>query len=257
MKGDDVRALQDAANDVLEAAGFDWRKVKVDGKAGPVTMKAARLAGFISGLEGAPMRKLQSDRASMYAQRRLRGSRQATPAERAAAKRRRSKLKAIRARHNQGAQAAIRWAREQVGTVEQPRGSNRGPKISDWQRSIIGYDGAPWCGCFVGCALRAAGVQGVDARIAYVPFIHQDAAARRGPWEGLVSFDNAKPGDVVCLFGDDHVELIVSRDGEYLVTIGGNTSSDEAGSQDNGGEVANKRRARSTVSAIARPRYPR
>jgi hypothetical protein len=54
----------------------------------------------------------------------------------------------------------------------------------------------------------------------------------------------------------DHVEVFVSDAGEYIRTIGGNTSPEgAAGSQANGGGVFRRTRRKSLVVAVVRPPF--
>jgi hypothetical protein len=152
-----------------------------------------------------------------------------------------------------GAQRAIHWAAARVGTTEHPPGSNGGPLVSKWQ-AAFGFGRVPWCGIFVGTALRHAGVK-VDSRIAGVSLIEEDAKASRGPFTGWGTARSAVPGDAVVLFGYGvHVELVVANHGTFLETIGGNTSFGN-GSQSNGGCVARRTRPYSDVRGIAHVRY--
>jgi hypothetical protein len=153
-----------------------------------------------------------------------------------------------------GPYAAIKWASDQVGTTEHPPGSNGGPKVSKWQ-SDLGFGRVPWCGIFVGTALKHAGVQGVTSRIAGVSLIEEDAKAGHGPFTGWGTASSAKPGDAVVLFGYGvHVELVVKNNGSSLETIGGNTSFGD-GSQSNGGCVAHRTRSYSDVRGVAHVNY--
>jgi hypothetical protein len=155
-----------------------------------------------------------------------------------------------------GARAAIKWAASKVGTTEHPPGSNGGPRVSRWQADF-GFGRVPWCGIFVGTALKHAGVQGVTSRIAGVSLIEDDAKASRAPFKGWGSASSAQPGDAVVLFGYGvHVELVVSNDPRsgVLHTIGGNTSFAN-GSQSNGGCVAARVRPYSDVRGIAHVNY--
>lgn len=75
-----------------------------------------------------------------------------------------------------------------------------------------------------------------------------------------ISKKNAKPGDIILFDWDgdgapDHVGIVELNKGSYVQTIEFNTSNSAAGSQGNGGWVARKTRAWSTVYAVYRPVY--
>lgn len=160
-----------------------------------------------------------------------------------------------------GRQIALKWALAQAGTTESPYGSNRGPKVSEWQR-VFGMDGQPWCGAFVGNALKQAGVA-VTNRIVYCPYIVQDGSAGTNGMEKLVPVAQAKAGDLIVFDWDrngvyDHVGMLrKDYDGSgVLYTVEGNTSADNNGSQSNGGGVFLRSRATSVATiAIVRPQY--
>lgn len=168
-----------------------------------------------------------------------------------------SRRRSIR-RHSQPRQVAVKWALSKAGITEDPPGSNRGGQITEWQRSFGEWlVGQPWCGVFVGTALREAGVESVNSRVAAVAFIEDDARYARNGFRTIVAANAALPGDCVILFGRGvHVELVVARRNGYLETVGGNTSSSNSGSQSNGGGVFRRKRPFSQVHCVARPRYP-
>lgn len=154
-----------------------------------------------------------------------------------------------------GAQAAVTWAKKQNGVTETPVNSNWGEPVEDWIK-YTGYGGpVPWCGCFVAVACVREGGAKIDSRIrlGYAGYIVDDA---RNGANGLhaVAFDNAKGGDIFTI-GSSHIGLVTGRDGDELLTVEGNTSPSDSGSQYNGGCVAIKRRHRSIVTVVARPDY--
>lgn len=133
----------------------------------------------------------------------------------------------------------VRFAQAQVGTVEQPPGSNRGPKITAWQQSFGSWlVGQAWCGVFAGVCLRQAGVP-VNSRIAGVALIEDDARSGANGFKAWTTDPKrVRPADLVVLFGRGiHVEVVVKVEGGFVHTVGGNTSSGNVGSQNNGGGV--------------------
>jgi cell wall-associated NlpC family hydrolase len=155
-----------------------------------------------------------------------------------------------------GPRKAVAWAKKQVGVTEQPPGSNRGPKIDQWELRAAGYTGYPWCGAFVHEALLQAGVD-LPSGVVYTPTI---LAWARNRQHGLRIVNSPKPGDLVLMRfpGGNrdpvhHVALYVGNGR----TIEGNTSSGNAGSQDNGGGVFLRTRPSSVIVAYVRPTFPR
>jgi len=157
---------------------------------------------------------------------------------------------------------ALSWADACVGITEHPPGSNRGPRINEWQVQA-GYDpGVAWCCCFVGAAWEHASRRRIKARQigGYVPSLV--AMGRQGT-HGLtiVKLADAVPGDAVCFdFGHDtydHVGLFVRRNKDGTIsTLEGNTSPGEGGGieqQANGGGVFARRRSPKLISAVVRP----
>lgn len=170
--------------------------------------------------------------------------------------------KRIAAKRKAGGEKAAAWALKQLGVTESPAGSNKGPyPVSHCQIFTIGYDGVPWCGCFVAsAAVEEAGADiPAKARLAYTPYICADAAANTN---GLrrISADEVERGDLVVFnFGSGiakHVGLALGPiSGGMTDAAEGNTSSGTSGSQDNGGGVYRRSRPLSDVLCFARPDY--
>ena len=155
------------------------------------------------------------------------------------------------------------WAA--AGLIEHPAGSNVQPVLSQLGKSH-GVDswgmGFPWCAYSSMLAALMAGstsakqglVQG-QFNALYVPEI--DSLARAGK-HGLktVGWKDALPGDFVIFNWDggvpDHIGMLVSNEVAYAVTVEGNTSADNGGSQSNGGGVFIRHRDRSLIQTIVR-----
>lgn len=164
--------------------------------------------------------------------------------------------------NGKGAKAALAFAVKQIGTREQPAGSNWGPKISDWIK-VTGYNSpVAWCGCYCNAVVIAGGVPSGAGWIGYTPAIVQRAKRSIGGWSWHSS---GQPGDL-ALFdtpgGDPavHVGIVEKKlSSTTYSTIEGNTSSGSVGSQSEGGGVY--RRQRSTqgnfrIIGFARPDWP-
>lgn len=162
-------------------------------------------------------------------------------------------------------------ARKRIGLTESPAGSNRVPAIQRWAESMgAGYAGMgfAWCAYFAFLCALAAGSESAKSGLVrrtwnalYTPTIV--AKARAGE-EGLsiVATADVRPGDFALIDfpgGDpvvDHIEIVEVPpaqvgNGEY-VSIGGNTSAGDSGSQSNGGGVFRRRRYTSQVRAFIR-----
>lgn len=173
---------------------------------------------------------------------------------------RRAAERVIKRHKDSGAKLALAYGQKWVGTRESPAGSNRGKQIDVWQREVD-MIAQPWCGAFVHACLKVGGVKGLSSRMRYCPYIIEDGTKGLNGLLKRVPLSEAKPGDLLVYQFDtgavDHVGLFVAhgKAGQVL-TIEGNTSAGESGSQSNGGMVANRTRNTSLIAAVIRPRYP-
>jgi hypothetical protein len=167
---------------------------------------------------------------------------------------------------------AMRWLTNHRGITEDPAGSNRDNRsdgITAAQKRLGTWlVGLPWCGVWFANALLAADVDGVNYRLASVANIEDDAKAHRKPFRGWITTGDPNwsqkvlRGDGVVLFGRGvHVETVRSTAWAYrklgvIRTEGGNTSSGNAGSQNNGGGSYARYRRISDVHGFALVDYP-
>ena len=89
----------------------------------------------------------------------------------------------------------------------------------------------------------------------YAPYITADAIGGNNGFHDVRAVD-ARPGDVVCLWGGSHIEVIAERpSGGTARCIGGNTSN--SGQSNNGGEVCENTRSLSDFDQgiVARPNW--
>ena len=142
-------------------------------------------------------------------------------------------------------------ARKELGNVESPAGSNR-TKYGKW----FGLDGYPWCMMFVTWVFAQAGVK-LPKKTASCGDLMR-AAQAAGCWVTA----NFQPGDVVIYdFSGkqkttQHCGIVEMELPDYGVqAIEGNTSAESYGSQDNGGMVCRKTRARKYVIGAVRPTF--
>ena len=138
----------------------------------------------------------------------------------------------------------------EVGTTEQPPGSNMNP----YAPAVGDANGFAWCCSFVHWCANEAGLPFPST--AYVPALESWARS-----EGLtVPAADIRRGDVVCLdftapFGDgsDHVEIALGPPADgWVECVGGNTSDKAGGSVDNGGGVFVNSRPLSWVATAIR-----
>lgn len=163
-------------------------------------------------------------------------------------------------------QRALKWASDAVGVVEQPAGSNDGPRIRKWWTACSYSSPVPYCCCFTSCGIDHATKGRVRARQlgGYCPTVVSIARAQSLGFK-LVPLNQALPGDLVFFdFGSgdryDHVGFFVKRDADgHVRTIEANTSPDDSDpsihAQANGGGVFRRRRSPSLISAVVRPSY--
>ena len=140
-------------------------------------------------------------------------------------------------------------ARKELGSTENPAGSNK-TKYGKW----FGLDGYPWCMMFIMWVFSQAGVK-LPKKTASCGDLMR-AAQAAGCWVTA----NFQPGDVVIYdFSGQrkttqHCGIVELELPDYGVqAIEGNTSSSDKGSQDNGGMVCRKNRARKYVIGAVRP----
>lgn len=146
----------------------------------------------------------------------------------------------------------INIAKKYVGVCEDPPNSNKvvfNTKFYGREVSGVNY---PWCCAFIWCIFNEAGIN-----------IKRTASCMMlGDWfkqEEKYHKDNPQVGDIVFFkFSGssrwtNHVGLVIEVNGNTLTTIEGNTSSDNKGSQNNGGMVAIRtRKINSSVVGFGR-----
>ena len=247
--GPDVKALQRALNKRRRARRLPT--IDVDSEWGPETDAAVRETAWALGIT----KDRISGQVSPDVQHLIRHPDLRTAEQRALAKERRDELA-------HSSDAVVQAALRHVGKTESPAGTNRGRGIiSRCQKAMLGYDGYPWCGAFVGFFLeRLGGVMISRSRIVYTPAIVADAKSKLNGFSGWHPVANARAGDL-ALFdwnaGDqepaNHVEIVVRNlGGGRLECVGGNTSK---GGQDNNGGGIYRQVRQAGLIGVARPRY--
>ena len=132
---------------------------------------------------------------------------------------------------------AIDIAASQIGVVEQPRGSNRGPEVDQYIRAAglnPASDSFPWCVCFLYWVFgQAAQLKKIENPLPKTAGVHvlwslgkdTEAVVVR---PSAANANNVKPGMIFLLDtggGHGHAGLVIGVAGENLVTIEGNTNA--------------------------------
>lgn len=265
--GGDVHGLQEALKAGLAHYKIDWLPLSVDGDFGPQTLHAARFYSWVIGLGRRHHKAIKSGLLPKATQTLLRNPEKRSRVERARAKRRQPRLAAIRKAQSQGPAAAIAYARSFIGTTEAPAGSNTGPThvnhkgqpggVTFWE-NYWGLGACYWCLCFACYCVKAIGGAKIAGNCTYSVAIEGYARNHENGWV-QVPIAEARPGDIsIWKFegpsaASDHGELVVEAG--VREDIGGNTGSDNSGSQSNGGGVFAKQRDLSQCSMVCRPLY--
>lgn len=149
----------------------------------------------------------------------------------------------------------IDLARQELGTAEFPRGSNRVKYNTAYYGKEVSGDAYPWCCVFVWWLFREAGCPEL-----FFGGMRTASCNALADWvrrQGRFFRENCRAGDVVFLGFDGggicHMGIVeqVRPDGT-LVTIEGNTGSvDDA----NGGEVQRRLRPPAYFRGVYRPLY--
>lgn len=132
--------------------------------------------------------------------------------------------------------AALAVAASQVGTREQPLGSNRGPQVDAYLRSVHvdpTTGSYPWCAAFVyWCFAQAAEAEKVFNPLVCTARVedhwHRSTAARVIAIQATAQPELVQPGMIFFLGtrgGNGHTGLVEKTSGSYLTTIEGNTNA--------------------------------
>jgi len=127
-------------------------------------------------------------------------------------------------------------AASQIGVVEQPRGSNRGPEVDVYIRTTglnPAQDSYPWCVCFLYWVFEpAAKVKGTVNPLPKTAGVialwnlglHTEAQVVR---KSEANARSVIPGMIFLLDlggGKGHAGLVIEVDGDHIITIEGNTN---------------------------------
>lgn len=167
-----------------------------------------------------------------------------------------------------GAGGVVKTAQGQVGITEEPAGSNDviynteyyGHEVSETPDGKGGYSTCtyPWCCAFVWWVFQKSGNGDAfygGGKVASCSAVH--TWARNNGC--MITGKEAGYGDIVLFGSDEHIEIVVANNGDgTYTTIGGNTSSEDSGSQSNGGGVFVRTRSTSgkfPITSFIRPKY--
>ena len=143
-------------------------------------------------------------------------------------------------------------ARAELGTKENPAGSNKVKYNTDYYGRAVSGSQYAWCAVFVWWVFRQAGADRLyysGNKTAYCPAL---MAHHRGQ-----HVTDYRPGDVIFFnfsgkTSAAHVGICESWDGQYITTIDGNTGTDN---EANGGAVMRRKRAKKYIVGAYRPAY--
>lgn len=273
MSGADIAKLQAALKKGLEHYKIDWLPIHVDGQFGPQTLHAARFYTWVLGLGKGHRTPIQKRHTLAEAtQRLIRMPAHRNAIERTREKRRSGKLAKIRKAQHDGPAMAAAGARACIGITENPAGSNSGPDhtiivmgkkftvgVSAFER-YWGLGPCFWCLCFACYWVKQAGGK-IEGNCTYSVAIEGYARNHENGWI-QVPVGDRRQGDITLWKFDgpnapsDHGEFV----DDPREDVGGNTSSDDGGSQSNGGgvfpkEVPGPARSEAQLSMVARPLY--
>ena len=138
---------------------------------------------------------------------------------------------------------ALEWATKFIGTQEVPKDSNRGLIIDDIQKSF-GYKGVAYCALFAQYCYKRA------CTSLNIPFPFSGTASSQTLFEEALKkgwietdFNKLQSGDIVIWrklkLWQGHVGIVKSVDPvtQSFITIEGNTSNSDKGSQRDGGGI--------------------
>lgn len=142
-------------------------------------------------------------------------------------------------------------ARNEIGYKESPPNSNL-TKYGKW----IGLNGQAWCMSYIQWCCNCANVH-LPVKTGSCTTL-MNAAKQAGMWVT----SNFQPGDI-AIFDFSGKQKIAKHCGIVediipdfgVITIEGNTSSNDVGSQDNGGMVCRKQRRSQYIIGVVRPRF--
>lgn len=128
-------------------------------------------------------------------------------------------------------QTALQVASTQIGVQEIPKGSNGGPQVTQYLKSVGLGPGNPWCMAFVYWCVNEAskqlGVENPLVKTGSVMFQYNNTKLRKLPKTSSA----VKPGDVFVMefsAGKGHTGFVTAIENGMIHTIEGNSNSDHS-----------------------------
>lgn len=249
MRGDAVLTIQKRLN------------LRTDGIYGPATAGAVKAWKWRTGYHTKFVNQEFTASDMAY----LTGKKARTALMKVRSKRRAKSAAAGLGEQDRAAKIMRAWAADRL--VEQPANSNVVPTLRTIGReqgvkSYYYQMGYPWCAYSVMLAALNAGSDTAKRGLVdgafnplYVPEIESLARQARYGMR-IVGWGDARVGDFVTFNWDggvpDHIGMLLSVGAGDCMTVEGNTSPSNAGSQSNGGGVYVRNRDRSQIQAIIR-----
>lgn len=142
----------------------------------------------------------------------------------------------------------LRIAAEQLGVTEWPQNSNKVLYNTWYYGRQVSGSAYPWCMAFVQWCFNQNGTP--------LPYKTASCSALLNWYKKnqlkQVILTYPQKGDVV-IYNFSHTGIVESDNGATITAIEGNTTSNNSGSQSNGGGVFRRTRNKSTVTAYIRP----
>lgn len=150
------------------------------------------------------------------------------------------------------AEQILTLARAEIGTKEQPAGSNTVKYNTAYYNRKVSGSNYSWCAVFIWWLFRQAGASALyygGGKTAYCPTLLAYHKAQ--------TVTDYKPGDIIFFNFDGkknaaHVGLCEAVSGRTITTIDGNTGT---GNEANGGCVMRRTRSKKYIVGAYRPKY--
>lgn len=143
----------------------------------------------------------------------------------------------------------------QIG-IKEATGKNDGYWVEKFLKSVKRYKGDAWCAAFVSYDLQFLAARGFN--VSYVVSGYSPDWAKKPDWKRGNTRIPFKMGDVFTIWFNNlnrpaHTGFIYKDEGNYVITVEGNTSDDNYGQKTReGNKVAKKRRLTKQLYTVKR-----